>query len=294
MCNSTSRDSDALAHIWCTCTFISLNEWLKRTYTKCASVSLQVFMFSRYSSRLSHRWSRGYTDERQSSVCAYRGPVRACEFSEGIVFLCSIPENKAWTVWDACIHCSELNLKFLDFQRTFSYVDWHSTSRTSKTLSFSCCRTCPVFLFQIFLIGSFKFRFFFFKCITFIYLCVHIPQWTYGGRRTACRGQFSSPTMLVLGSKLRSSAFVLCLYALSHFASLSPIYKWNFQRYLFVVSQVCPDSTWWSWKVSPGRWNSELSQHYLSNLANEFRLTVPLVLMEPRNQGLRAGASLSS
>lgn len=118
-----------------------------------------------------------------------------------------------------------------------------------------------------------------------------ILQWTYGGPRTNCRSWFSLPTMLVLESKLRSSALVLCLYALSHSASLSPIYKWNLQRYLFVMSQVFPDSTWWSWKVSPGRWNSELSQHYLSNLTNEFRPTVPLVLTEPRNQGLRAGPS---
>lgn len=140
---------------------IYLNEWLKRTYTKCASASLQVFIFSRYSSRLSRRWWRGYTDEDQSSVCACRGPVRACAFSEGIVFLCFILENKAWTVWDACIHWSQLNLKFLGFQRMFSYVDWHSISGTSKTWSFSCCRTCPVFLFRISLIGSFKFRSFF-------------------------------------------------------------------------------------------------------------------------------------
>lgn len=117
---------------------------------------------------------------------------------------------------------------------------------------------------------------------------MRIPQWTYGGPKTNCRSWFFPPTMLVLGSKLRSSALVPCLYAPSHSASLSPMYKWNYQRYLFVMSQVFPDNTWWSWKVSPGRWNSELSQHYLSNLTNEFRPTVPLVLTEPRNQKPRA------
>lgn len=146
--------SDALA------VFISLNEWLKGTYIKCASVSLQEFVFPDTAPGFLAA-DRGAT-QTNAGARVYLSPSR-----EGLwilrracVFLCFIPENKAWTVWEACIHCSELNLKFLDFQRTFSYVNLHSTSGTSKTWSFSCCRTCPVFLFQIFLIGSFKFRFF--------------------------------------------------------------------------------------------------------------------------------------
>lgn len=146
--------SDALGHL-----FRLMNDSKEHTQNvqvsvfKCSCFQIQLPAFSPLIERL-----HSLTPELH--VCLSRSREGLWILRRACVFLCFIPENKTWTVWDACIHCTELNLKFLDFQRTFSYVDWHSTSGNSKTWSFSCCRTCPVFLFQIFLIGSFKFRFF--------------------------------------------------------------------------------------------------------------------------------------